>query len=74
MASSLGGDAKNHLSNTVIRDCEISNVRANDCITLHKDKYQNDIGKHHLIENNVLHHCGGTGTGYYVRYANYRQK
>lgn len=47
--------------NTMIRGCEISNVKSNDCISLHKNGDQDDIGSNHIIKDNTLHDCAEQG-------------
>jgi parallel beta-helix repeat protein len=57
----IKGSAENKLHNSTIRGCNISRVRSNDCITLHKNMSLDGIGSGHLVENNVLSQCGEQG-------------
>lgn len=55
------GYAGTALTNTIIRNCAISDVSNNDCITLHKGGDGSEVGASHLIENNVLSDCNEQG-------------
>ncbi|MCM2285989.1 MAG: right-handed parallel beta-helix repeat-containing protein [Desulfobacula sp.] len=57
----LIGSTAGSLSNTVIQDCQISNVRHNDGITLHKNATGADVGRNHIIRNNLLVSCREQG-------------
>jgi len=57
----FSGSKNNRLKNTIIKSCNISHVKNNDCISLHKDMKNDDVGSNHLIENNVLSSCSEQG-------------
>lgn len=57
----LGGSKNDKLKNTLIKNCIISNVTNNDCITIHKDKNYDDVGSVHHIESNILSGCAEQG-------------
>jgi parallel beta-helix repeat protein len=57
----LGGSKTDKLKNTLIKNCVISNVENNDCITIHKDKNHDDVGSVHHIESNILSGCAEQG-------------
>ena len=57
----FSGSAEDKLRNSVIRGCKISNIKRNDCITLHKNSDLDDIGSGHILENNVASQCAEQG-------------
>lgn len=67
------GSKTNKISNTVVRDCNISHVKGNSALTYHKSSDYLDIGDNHLVENNILFSCGEeglditSGSGFVVR-------
>ena len=49
------------LSNTLIQNCKVSDVRANGGITLHKNSAGLDMGRNHVIRSNTLTICWEQG-------------